>query len=228
MRALVLSPHFDDAPLSLGQSMLDGELASAEVTVGVVFGVTNWVRWFHPTRRRAPLVRLIRRAEEARNARRFGYAVRTAGLEEAILRTGSTDTADYLDPDAPLTPHLVDDVVRVITPWIAEADLVLAPLGLGGHVDHRLVGAAARRAVPADRLALYEDRPYACYLGDDEIEAAAQAVDPALRPRDASGPIGEAKTGRLWYPSQFDPYFTDAMRSDREGARRERLWSTSP
>ena len=106
MRALVLSPHFDDAPLSLGQSMLDGELASAEVTVGVVFGVTNWVRWFHPTRRRAPLVRLIRRAEEARNARRFGYAVRTAGLEEAILRTGSTDTADYLDPDAPLTPQM--------------------------------------------------------------------------------------------------------------------------
>src|SRR5690606_38586825 len=104
----------------------------------------------HPTRRRAPLVRLIRRAEEARNARRFGYAVRTAGLEEAILRTGSTDTAEYLDPEAALTPLLVEDVVRVITPWVERADIVLAPLGLGGHVDHRLVCAAARRAVPAD------------------------------------------------------------------------------
>ena len=103
---------------------------------------------------------------------------------------------------------------------------MLAPMGLGGHVDHRLVCEAARQAVPADRLALYEDRPYACYLADDEIEAAARAIDPALRPRDASGPIVESKTGRLWYPSQFDPYFTDAMRAEREGWRRERLWST--
>ena len=55
MRVLVLSPHYDDAPLSLGQSMLDGALSEHRVTVGVVFSRSNWTIWFHPTRRRWPL-----------------------------------------------------------------------------------------------------------------------------------------------------------------------------
>jgi len=31
MRVLVVSPHFDDAPLSLGQSLIDGDLATPRV-----------------------------------------------------------------------------------------------------------------------------------------------------------------------------------------------------
>jgi LmbE family N-acetylglucosaminyl deacetylase len=225
MRALVLSPHFDDAPLSLGQAMLDGELAGHRVTVGVVFGRTNWQRWFHPTRRRAPLVRAIRRAEEAVAARRFSYKVRTARFEEVILRTGSGDTAGYLDAALPLEPVLVGEVAAAIASWVADADRVYAPLGLGGHVDHRLEREAARAAVPAERLALYEDRPYACYMSDGEIAAAAGEVDGHLEARDASGPIGRGKVGRLWYPSQFDSYFTEAMRKDTGAARHERVWA---
>ncbi len=44
----MLSPHYDDAPLSLGQSMLDGELSRHRVTVGVPFGRSIWTIWFHP------------------------------------------------------------------------------------------------------------------------------------------------------------------------------------
>jgi len=227
MRTLVLSPHFDDAPLSLGQAMLDGELAADRVTVGVVFGRTNWQRWFHPTRRRAPLVRAIRRAEEAVASRRFSYRVTTAGLEEVILRTGSSDTASYLDPGLALPSDLVDAVAAAITTWVDVADRVFAPLGLGGHVDHRLVREGARRVVPVERLAFYEDRPYACYLSESDVAAAAAEVDPALAPRDASGPIGRSKVGRLWYPSQFDGFFTDAMRRDTEAGRPERVWSVA-
>lgn len=225
MRTLVLSPHFDDAPLSLGQSMLDGDLSGDQVTVGVVFGRTNWQRWFHPTRRRAPLVRVIRRAEEALAARRFGYAVCTAGLEEVILRTGSSDSATYLDPSLPLPRDLVDEVALAIAGWVVQADRVFAPLGLGGHVDHRIVREAAIRAVPEERLSLYEDRPYACYLDAAEVAAVAAEVDPRLEPRPVSGAIGEAKVGRLWYPSQFDQYFTDAMQRDTDAGRPERAWS---
>jgi hypothetical protein len=225
VRTLVLSPHFDDAPLSLGQAMLDGDLADDEVTVGVVFGRTNWQRWFHPTRGRAPIVSVIRRLEEARNARRFSYRVRTASLEEVILRTGSGDAAVFLDATAPLSERLVADVAAAIRPWIERADRVLAPLGVGGHLDHRLVAAAARSTTPPTRLAHYEDRPYACYLDDDGIAEIAASVATDLRPVDASGPIGSEKVRRLWYPSQFDRYFTDAMQADARSGRRERLWA---
>ncbi|MCZ7629358.1 MAG: hypothetical protein M5U19_09945 [Microthrixaceae bacterium] len=62
---LVVSPHFDDVPLSLGQSLTDGELSRARrVRVRVVFGRTNWTTRLHPTRGRAPVVSAWRRVEE--------------------------------------------------------------------------------------------------------------------------------------------------------------------
>lgn len=47
-----------------------------------------------------------------------------------------------------------------IDPLGSEAPRILAPLGLGNHVDHRLVRAAAERALGRG-LAYYEDVPYA-------------------------------------------------------------------
>ena len=41
------------------------------------------------------------------------------------------------------------------------ADVVLAPQGLGNHVDHQQVIAAALRCFPPQRLAFYRDAPYA-------------------------------------------------------------------
>ncbi|MGI9577721.1 MAG: hypothetical protein ACR2OH_05960, partial [Microthrixaceae bacterium] len=63
---VVVSPHYDDVPLSLGQSLTDGLLSQADrVEVRVVFGRTNWSVQLHPTRGRAPVVTAVRRAEEA-------------------------------------------------------------------------------------------------------------------------------------------------------------------
>ena len=42
-----------------------------------------------------------------------------------------------------------------------EPDLVLAPQGLGNHVDHQHVVAAALQAFATDSLAFYRDTPYA-------------------------------------------------------------------
>lgn len=44
-----------------------------------------------------------------------------------------------------------------------EDQAVLAPLGVGRHVDHRVVFEAARRVFPDARF--YEDRPYAYEAG---------------------------------------------------------------
>ena len=115
MRVLVVSPHFDDAPLSLGQSFIDGELHSHRVTVGVVFGRTNWLRWMYPTRRRAPDRGSSATHRGALAAARFRYRLHVGTVEEAVLRLGTTDTAVYLDPtfDAAAAPEL-DSVLAVI------------------------------------------------------------------------------------------------------------------
>jgi hypothetical protein len=226
VRILVLSPHFDDAPLSLGQSLLDGSLARHQVTVGVVFGRTNWTQWFYPTPGRAPLVSAIRCGEEAVAAARFGFRLRVGGRREAILRTGDLSPDAILDPTFdPTTSGELPAVVELARRWAAASEVVLAPAGLGHHVDHRLVTAAATQlAAGGARVGFYEDRPYACSMGDDEIGDAVRAVDAALVALPVSPPIGAEKHRRLWYPSQLDEFFHTAMRLDEELGRRERIW----
>ena len=231
MRVLVISPHFDDAPLSLGQSFIDGALSHHDVIVGVVFGRTNWTRWFYPTPGRAPLVSLIRRGEEQLAALRFGFRLVVGDAEEAILRTGELAPESILDPafDADGAP-VTDDAVAIVSRWLGtaggSADVVLAPLGLGDHVDHRIANAAARRlAATGTPVAFYEDRPYACTLGDEEIDAIVRERRSALARHDVSGPITSAKHRRVWYPSQLDDFFHTAMRLDEDLARRERIWA---
>lgn len=229
MRVLVISPHYDDAPLSLGQSMLDGVLHAHRVTVGVVFSRSNWTRWIYPTKGRRWPVTAARWSEEHWNALRFGYRVRTGGREEVILRTQLRAPEQILDPDhaVGLDPEL-PEVVEVLRGWIhgGRYDAVLAPLGVGGHLDHLLVAAAARRLAEASSLrwGFYEDRPYASVADDAAIAELAASIDQRLVTRALSGPISARKHRRLFYPTQFDPFFADAMGDDERQGRVERAW----
>lgn len=228
-RVLVVSPHFDDVPLSLGESLLSGSLARASsVSVRVVFGRTNWTTALHPTRRRAWLVSAWRRAEELAAALRFGYTFRAAPLEEAILRTGTLDPASYRGDADPADDPMVDRLVSMIRRWSGVSDVVLVPAGLGGHLDHRLVATAGVRCHRGGvaEVAFYEDRPYTAYLGEEELESQLGALGLELEPRDVSGPISEStqRTVARIYRSQMDGYFLDAQRRDRAHGARERIW----
>lgn len=226
MKVLVLSPHYDDVPLSLGQSLHDGELSRHRVTVGVVFGRSNWTIWFHPTRSRWPLASAIRLGEELRAAVRFRYRPRLGRLEESILRSGDLSSDAFLDPD--FDPAASPDLAAVealVARWAASADLVVAPLGIGDHIDHRLVAEAARRLLEAGTpVAFYEDRPYAVLLDDDALAAGAARVEPRLVRRPVSGPMRRSKHERIWYPSQFDEFFLTAIDHDERDGRREHVW----
>lgn len=227
MRILVISPHYDDAPLSLGQSLLDGELSRHRVTVGIVFGRTNWVRYFFPKRRRMPIATAIRLGEEIRNAWRFRFRLRIGRFEEVILRLDSPESAAFLDPsfDAAAAPEIAG-ITELIARWAEHYDVVLVPCGVGDHVDHRLCAEAGVRLARTGtrQVGFYEDRPYACWLGDDAIAAAPARLGLPLEVRDVSGPIAMAKQELIWYPSQFDSSFLDAMAGDIGSARHERIW----
>lgn len=232
----ILSPHFDDAALSLGQSLTDGALARCDVRTLVVFGRTNWTRWMHPTRSRAAFVSRLRRLEEARAARRFGYSWSAADWEEAILRWGFlADAGELLDSDndlagEPLIPEIADWIVQHCSD--SAPDLVLAPVGLGGHVDHRIVSLAASRITSSTGtpFGFYEDRPYASYVEPSTVAdlvqdlvagEGRQAVSVAL-----SGTVTERTHRRLrrCYRSQMDEYFTAAMLRDVSNRSVESAW----
>lgn len=226
---LVVSPHFDDVPLSLGQSLTDGELSRARrVRVRVVFGRTNWTTRIHPTRSRAPLVSAWRRGEELLAAAHFGYTVRVQALEEVILRSGSMDPVEFRGSETLEDHPLVDRVTAMIRLWSDLADVLLLPAGLGRHVDHRIVAAAGARAVRAGlgTIAFYEDRPYTAYMDDAEVAAELAELGLELQAQDVSGSIEEKthRAVRRIYRSQMCAYFTDAQERDRDAGGSERIW----
>lgn len=227
-RVTIVSPHFDDAPLSLGQSLLDGALHGCRVRVRVVFARTNFTRWVHPTRGRAGPISLWRRAEESVAQVAFGYRVATSPHEEVVLRTGELDPAVLLDPTSELDDALVDTLTAQARRWRGDGSTVLFPAGIGGHLDHRLVAEAGRRllAEHPDRIGFYEDRPYASLVDPGVVDETLRAIDPALVPVDVSGPVTERLHRRLrrCYPSQIDDLFVRAMDADRVTGACERVW----
>ena len=63
------------------------------------------------------------------------------------------------------SPQLIGEIAERLRAFESEAGVhddatVLVPLGIGGHVDHRIVRAAAEEVWPLERLLYYEDYPY--------------------------------------------------------------------
>lgn len=233
---VVLSPHFDDVPLSLGESLRSGWLSTVNVEARVVFGVTNWTTHLYPTPARTRLVSSWRRLEEGIAAQLFGYSWWAAGWEEVVLRRDTMDSQAFLDPTIdvatdPLTHQIADWLTQVITAPRSgtAADYVLVPAGMGNHVDHRIVTQAALQVMDmvSTPIALYEDRPYCSYLSADERRNHIQSLSPDHTDRiEVSSTIRRSTQRRvqLSYLSQMTAYFNDAMVHDVHHGEREVLW----
>lgn len=149
MTTLVVSPHLDDAVLSLPARLASASRRGEQVVVLTVFseGDANY-----PTRR----------AEDLAALATVGAAAVHLGLRDAPERRGLARTfralvlGELADDDADMA-----EVHRVLTARISALapDAVLLPLGVGEHVDHRIVH-AVHTQLPG-RVGFYEDRPYA-------------------------------------------------------------------
>lgn len=247
-RVVVISPHFDDVPLSLGESRRAGALAPHRVRVGIVFGRTNWTSRVHPTPARAGLVSLWRRFEETIAAVIFRYRWTAAGWEEVVLRTGELDSSSFLDEQTDLSD---EPLVQEIAEWLsrlcdssggvlgasgsvirtergAEPELVLVPAGLGGHRDHLIVARAAVSLLDGVDVPIgfYEDRPYSAYMSRAERSEHMSRLAPDLVAQSVSTPVRRSTQWliRACYPSQMTDYFKEAMELDRRTGDSERVW----
>ncbi len=104
----------------------------------------------------------LRRAEDLRAAAIIPFAaVHWLDLPEAPHR--GYDSAPALFGAV----HAGDTIGPAVASGLAELaarlrpDLVLAPQGLGNHVDHQIVVSAVQAGLPADRTLRYRDTPYA-------------------------------------------------------------------
>ena len=194
MKHVYLSPHLDDGVMSCGgiihQQASNGEqvqvitLFAGEYQGGAPspFALVQHGYWGNPPR---PMP--LRRAEDTAALMLLGADARHLDFLDAVYRAGPDGEWLYADEEAlwqavsstdPLAgaQGLVEGLVAILPP--PGQGLVYAPLGVGHHVDHQLVHAAAcklrARGYP---MAFYEDYPYAMEPGATRLAVAAAGAE---------------------------------------------------
>jgi LmbE family N-acetylglucosaminyl deacetylase len=221
--AIYLSPHLDDAALScggqihrrtaVGQAVLVLTIMAGDPPPGPYseFAESLHQRW----RLAAAEVALARRAEDVAACALLGadYAHWTAldcvyrrepGGGQPLYPTWPDVLTAVHPADKPLIEQLAGQMAALPT-----ADAVYAPLGVGGHADHRVTRAAAE-ACFGGRLVYYEDYPYVA--NGAALTAVVPPGDPTWQPQ--SIPLApadlQAKMAAIAaYVSQITSFFAD-------------------
>ena len=173
MTTVVVSPHLDDAALSI-PAWLATTARRERVVVVTAFSEGDAL---YP----------VRRAEDHAALAKLGVEALHLGLRDAPERRGQAPSFRSLilaadDGEDAEDMQAVHAVVLAAITRLAP-DTVLLPLGVGEHVDHRIVHATQARL--AGRVGFYEDRPYA--LVQHAVQArlarigAGRAPSPAER-----------------------------------------------
>jgi LmbE family N-acetylglucosaminyl deacetylase len=252
---IVLSPHLDDAALSLGGTIAC--LAAAGEPVLVVnicsgspplggpfssFAALQHARWKLP----ADEAVALRRAEDAAALAALGADSLQLDLLDAIYRMPAAyiDDATLFGAVAPGDPlaELAHPSLEAIVAGSPGAQLY-APLAVGNHVDHQAVHlVASELAAAGARVLFYEDFPYAARQGSVARRLAAPDAPRGLAPvvTRIDGELKLKIVAVAAYESQLGTLFGDAGRmvetvtayaaavAGEPGAFAERLWAPRP
>jgi LmbE family N-acetylglucosaminyl deacetylase len=179
-RTAALSPHSDDLAFSLGGVLWDGSFGPfLPITV---FSRSNYTLELPP--QNIETVTTRRKEEDRRFFSRCPTALPPIWLDrdDAPLRLAieaqQTRTAAIGDTDEEEVEHIAAAIEECLPP----GSLLLAPLALGGHIDHRLVRlSACLLQARGYRVLFYEDNPYVSELSADGIEDAARLAGMLLK-----------------------------------------------
>jgi LmbE family N-acetylglucosaminyl deacetylase len=167
--ALFLSPHLDDVAFSCGGTLAllaDRGWRTVLVTAftATILPATGFALACQLDKGLSPEVdyMALRRDEDRVAAGLLGVAdLRWLALPEAPHRGYGSAPELFVD----IRP--ADDIWRKLAEHLAALrvelapDLILAPQGLGGHVDHRQLIRAVRETAEGTPVAWYRDTPYA-------------------------------------------------------------------
>jgi LmbE family N-acetylglucosaminyl deacetylase len=169
-RIAVLSPHPDDIALSIGGTVCqfpeDVEVTFVTVFTHTVFAPGN------PKSMSAEEVSRIRCQEEQQFADSVHADLHSLHFSDtSILQYSEKEMqGDYqADPRTKAVFERIDHTLQSLSP-----DLIFAPLGLGEHIDHRIVFEAVKQSPYAQEhafLLYYEDVPYVWYVGAENVPA---------------------------------------------------------
>ncbi|MBE0683502.1 MAG: PIG-L family deacetylase [Anaerolineales bacterium] len=240
MRWIYISPHLDDAVLSLGGLIYDQAHTGQEVEIWTMFcglpitdEVSLFARELHLQWgfRSAEETVLSRREEDSRAVATLGARGVHFDFPDCIYRRGMD--GNWLYPDNTfVSPHkdeveFIEKMTTALAERLESDDTLICPLAIGGHVDHVIV----RRAVENlnHSLMYYADFPYLLDAPSsfDTIEKTMQATNKMV------SRIGLAawQESAAAYKSQIPMEFENRRKMQKAisgyGRKGVRLWSLS-
>jgi LmbE family N-acetylglucosaminyl deacetylase len=250
VRWLYLSPHLDDVPLSCGGQIAEATRAGVAVEILTICAgdepgpgepvASPLVPEIYELWKLAPgEVMATRRREDEAAGRVLAAQTRHWELQEAIHRRdpGSGEALypslkRLFGPVAPQEEALVAGLARRFAelPGLQATSRIVAPLGVGGHADHRIVRAAAERAF-GGLLTYYEEFPYIVWKRFALYRAGIFGRSWTAQRQPLSAEAVAARIAAIaCYTSQLPPLFRTPENLERQvrrhvrRARGERLW----
>jgi LmbE family N-acetylglucosaminyl deacetylase len=167
-----LSPHLDDAVFSCGGLIAQQTAKGEPVTVITVCAgdpppgpLSSFAQELHAQWQAGSSPMASRRQEDLAACGRLSAAVVHLEIADAIYRRSAGGQPLYPSESAifsPLHPEegeLVEALAAMLQPLCPPDAHLYCPMGIGGHVDHRLTRLAAERL--SRPLYYYYDLPYA-------------------------------------------------------------------
>ncbi|MBE0686452.1 MAG: PIG-L family deacetylase [Anaerolineaceae bacterium] len=172
MRYIFISPHLDDVALSVGgivNNLVNNKIDTEIWTVFSGsptnenlsdFALSLHKRWDLPLN--APKKR---RLEDRKACKTLGVGYKHFNLPDCIYRKDQqgnpivSEEDDLYQPIPASQQFLVKKISAVINRNTTTDDIVISPMAIGNHIDHRIVVAAIEKVSPLF-LFFYEDYPY--------------------------------------------------------------------
>ena len=217
---IVLSPHLDDAALSLGGSIARWTAAGERILVVTVAAgallpgaaLSSFAESLHRAWGvgSADVVAVRRREDEAAMAILGAEAERLEHLDAVYRLPQRYDGDAALLGEPALEDRLGLELALDLAPILAGSPRaeILAPLAAGGHVDHRVVHRVALALARQGReVCFYEDFPYAARRLAVAERRAAIAVELEPVSLDIAATLQRKVAAVLAYGSQLDALF---------------------
>lgn len=171
MHWIYLSPHLDDVALSCGGLLWEQARAGEEVSIWTICAgdpppgpFSPYAQSLHQRWETGPQAVGKRREEDLTSCAIMGVSCYHLPIPDCIYRADIHGTHLYPSDEAILSdihPTEIDLIVSLgdmLTKKLPQDVIIVSPLALGGHVDHRLTRTAAERV--GCPLWFYADYPY--------------------------------------------------------------------
>ncbi len=171
MRWIYLSPHLDDIVLSCGGMVWEQVQRGAQVDIWTIFSgdappgdLAPFAQELHERWGTGREASAVRRAEDAAACQSLGAQHHHLNYPDCVYRylpEGSPLIADneaLFKTPLDVQQALVDEIAQVLAVNLPRRARLACPLSIGGHIDHRIVRAAAEKL--GRRLYFFADYPY--------------------------------------------------------------------